>query len=62
MRTVRCSGVSAQSGGCLPGGRVSDQGAVHLPPTRGQNDRLLWKHNLSATTVADGKYICLTQM
>ena len=27
--------------------------AMHTP--RGQNDRRLWKHNLSATTVADGK-------
>ena len=25
-------------------------------PPCGQNERRLWKHNLSATTVADGKY------
>ena len=32
---------------------VSAQGGVH--PPCGQNDRCLWKHYLSATTVADGK-------
>ena len=46
MRTVRCSG------------RLSchaHPSAMHTPPPphRGQNDRRLWKHNLSATT-ADG--------
>ena len=39
--------------GGLPRG-VSAQGGVHLPSC-GQNDRGLWKHYLSATTVADGK-------
>ena len=33
-------------------------GYTLTPPPRGQNDRHLWKHYLSATTVADGKY-CL---
>ena len=60
MRTVCCSGhwgrlprgVSAR--GCLPRG-VSAQGVaapvhagIHTPPCE-QNDRRLWKHNLSAT-------------
>ena len=44
-------GVSSWGGVCLPGG-------VHLPPppTVDRFLHLLWKHNLSATTVADGKY------
>ena len=44
------SAAVAISGGCLPGG-VSVQGGVHLPLW---TDRHLWKHKLSATTVADG--------
>ena len=46
--------------GHLPRGEVSAQevwqggGGVHLSP-RGQNDRRLWKHNLSANTVAAAK-------
>ena len=42
-----CWGVSAQVG-CLPGG-------VHLPSVDRILDTCLWKHYLSATTVADGK-------
>ena len=53
-----CQGVSAQRG-------VSAMGSVHLPHMNRQThmgsvhfpmwtDRHLWKHNLSATTVADG--------
>ena len=59
-----CPGASAWghlSGGvCLWGGGVFAQGGclprrgVHLPLW---TDRHLWKHNLSATTVADGKNI-----
>ena len=34
--------------------------AMHAPPPCGQTDTCeLWKHNLSATTVADGKYSCV---
>ena len=63
------SGVSAWgclSGGVCPGGCVSAYGSVcpggclpggvcQTPHPHGQNDRRLWKQNLSATTVADGK-------
>ena len=45
-----CQGVSAR--GCLPAGGVCLPGSLHLPPP--WTDRHLWKHNLSATTVADG--------
>ena len=43
-------GVSA-FGACLPGEGLSAQGGVSQTPPCGQNDRPLWKHNLSATTV-----------
>ena len=54
--------VSTQCRGCLPSGGAVCLGGVcppqnqrqTTPPCR-QNDRLLWKHYLSATTVADGK-------
>ena len=55
MRTVRCSGhgggVSAHPG-CLPREGVSR--GVHRPPVDRILDARLWKHYLSATTVADG--------
>ena len=68
MCTIRCSG--CQIGGCLPRGfclgphllrgclpsGVSARGCLPkgcTPPPCGQ--RHLWQHNLSATTVADGK-------
>ena len=47
-------GVSAQGGVCLAGGWLVLSGGVHLLPLL-WTDRRLWKHNLSATTVADGK-------
>ena len=41
-------------GGGLPRGCLPRTG-VHLPPC-GQTDASLWKHSLSASTVADGNY------
>ena len=54
MRTIPSSGHLGDvcPGGCLARGGMSAWGSVHLP--LGQNDRCLWKHYLSATTVADG--------
>ena len=54
MPTVRCS--SHFGGGCLPkgvsarGGGSLPRGVGRHPPVR-QNDRRLWKHNLSTTTL-----------
>ena len=59
--SVSARGVSSQ-GGCLPKGRclsrggVSAQGDVHLPLVDRSLDTRLWKHYLSATSFADGKY------
>ena len=39
--------VSSRGGGCLPGWSATPP----LPLPREQNDRCLWKHNLSATTL-----------
>ena len=58
IRTVCCSSHRGGGGwGCLPGGVClrgvsACHGGVNLPPWK---DRHLWKHNLSTTTVADGK-------
>ena len=62
MRTVRCRGLlggGEGGGGGRGGGGVCMGGGVCLwgctpPPNCGQKDGCLWKHNLSATTVADG--------
>ena len=48
MRTVRCAGRLMEV--CLPRGYLPD-----FPSPPGQNDRRLWKHSFSTTTVADGK-------
>ena len=48
-------GVSTQWRGCLPRGCMPPQNQRQTTPPCRQNDRLLWKHYLSATTVADGK-------
>ena len=59
MRTVRSSsllgggGVSAQGGICPEGGVSLGVVVVYSSPL--WTDSHLWKHNLSATTVADGK-------
>ena len=64
MRTVRCSGCQGVSllrgfclggvclgGGVCPGGMSAPVHGIH-PPSREQNHRRLWKHNLAA--IADG--------
>ena len=68
MRTVRCSGCLGGGGGwCLPRGCVCPRGAcpgdVCLPwgvytttPPNKMTDGQVYKHNLSAITVAGGKY------
>ena len=66
-----CLGVSAEEWGVCPGvgprngvstqERCLSQGGLPHPP-RGENDRRLWKHNLSATTVADGKNYLLLHL
>ena len=62
MRIVRCSGRLLGGGGVSAWGVVSAHGGLpgggvcqtpHPPPDRILDTRL-WKHNLSATTVADG--------
>ena len=56
MHTIRCSSHLGRgclpARGCLPRGCLPGMRGVHLPPW---TDRHLWKHNLSATTVADDK-------
>ena len=56
MRTVRCSSRLLGRGGVLPRG-VSARHRVcpGVYTSRPWTDRHLWKHNLSATTVTDGK-------
>ena len=62
MRTVRSStcllegGVVPGQGGCLSGG-VWCLGGVHLPPVDRILDTRFWKHYLSATSFAGGKYL-----
>ena len=64
MRTVRCSGRLLKAGGVSAWGvsaqGVSTRGDVYQTPlSQGQNNRRLWKHNLSATTVVDGNNIMI---
>ena len=73
MRTVRCSGRRAVGcvcpgegcvcpGGCLPHPHPVNAG-IHTPPSPcGQNDRRLWKHYLSATTLRTVKMGTITIM
>ena len=50
--------VSARGvGGVCPGGVSAQGGVCQTPPPRGQNDRHLYKHHLSATTLRTVKII-----
>ena len=50
-------GMSAPGSVCLGGVYPSMHWDRPLPPTCEQNHRYLWKHNLSATTVAGGNKV-----
>ena len=54
-RGICLGGVSAR--GCLPRGCVCLGVCLPDPPPCGKNDRHVWKHNLSATTDADGNKV-----
>ena len=67
MRTIRCSGRLGGEGAVHPQADTPPaqfmldtppaQSNARVHPPRGQDDRRLWKHYLSATTVADGNNI-----